>query len=66
MTLRPGPYDDQQQPELPAPGQRVGSAAVESAERAGDITEMPGIGYGVERYLSFSRFHILDSHNHLP
>jgi hypothetical protein len=66
MTIRPGLVDDQQQPELPAPGQRVGSAALESAERAGDITEMLRIGYGVGRDLSLNRVHILDSHNHLP
>jgi hypothetical protein len=66
MTIRPGPDGDQQQPELPAPGQRVGSAALDSAERAGDITEMLRIGYGAGRDLSLSRVHDLDSHNHFP
>jgi hypothetical protein len=66
MTIRPGLDDDQQQPELPAPGRRVGSAALDGAELAGDITEVLRIGYGVGRDLRLSRVHILDSHNHIP
>jgi hypothetical protein len=66
MTIRPGLDDDQQQPELPAPGQRVGSAALESVERAGAITEVLQIGFGLGPDLSLGRVHILDSHNHIP